>query len=223
MTSSSALPSASGEEGSGRRAPRPSGGCGGRHPPDRRGRSSRALRPCRLRRPCRRRPGHRPSAARRACDLGRGERRSGDEGALDDDVLVLGKRPRQGPASIIEAEEAAGIGPRRPLVGLVPGGRRELADLLGRPVRRLFGQPCVGLGLGHFDEGLHLVERELPLGQGISDLGERRELGGGGDPFAAVAAETPHRWTSQATMEVAPSTRHARRRSSSATAARSWL
>lgn len=117
--------------------------------------------------------------------------RSGDEGALHDDVLIFGERPRQCPAAVVEAEEAAGIGPRRPLVGLVPGRQRQLADLFGRPVRRLFGQPHVGLGLGHLDERLHLVERELPLRQGISDPGEGREFGGGGDPFTRGGGRDP--------------------------------
>ncbi len=39
----------------------------------------------------------------------------------------------------------------------------------------------------------------------------------------AVVAVTPQRWTSHATMEVAPSTRQALRRSSSTTAASNWL
>ena len=39
----------------------------------------------------------------------------------------------------------------------------------------------------------------------------------------AVAALTPQRCTSQATMDVAPSTRQARRRSNSTTASSNWL
>ncbi len=142
---------------------------------------------------------------------------------LDDGVLVLGQRSAQGSTSIVEAEEPPGVKAGRPFVGLVPRGQRELADLLRRPACRLFGQLGIRFGLGHFDEWLDLVEGELSLRQGIGDLGQGRELGSRRDPFAAVAAETLHRWTSQATMEVAPSTRQARRRSSSATAARSWL
>jgi len=57
--------------------------------------------------------------------------RPSNKRALHDDVLVFGQRPRQGPTPIVEAEEAAGVHPGGPLVGLVPGGQRELADLLG--------------------------------------------------------------------------------------------
>src|ERR1700733_4894083 len=99
---------------------------------------------------------------------------SGGERGLDDDVLVLWERPGQGPASIVEAEEAPGEGTRGTFVGLVPGGLGELADLLGRPMRGLFSQLCVRHGLGYFDEGFYLVEGELPLRERIGDLGERR-------------------------------------------------
>ena len=157
------------------------------------------------------------------CAISTAARGSGNERTLDDEVLVVRKRAGQCSTSIVEAEGSPGIGARRLLVGLVPRGQRELADLLGRPVRGLFGQPGVRLGLGHLDEWLHLVKGELSLRQRIGDLGEGRKLGRRGHPLRAVAAETAHRCTSQATMEVAPSTRQARRRSSSATAARSWL
>ena len=50
-------------------------------------------------------------------------------------------------------------------------------------MRRLFSQLRVGLGFGHFDEGLHLVEGEFPLRQRVRDLGERVELGCRRDPF----------------------------------------
>ncbi len=109
---------------------------------------------------------------------------SGDERALDDDVLILGKCPCQGSASIIEAEETPGESARGPLVGVIPCGLGEFADLLGGPVCGLLCQLCVRLRLGHFDEGLHLVERELPLGERIGDVGERGKASGSGHPFA---------------------------------------
>ena len=146
--------------------------------------ASRAAAPLPRRRPCRRRPGRRPSAGRTASDHADDRPARAIERALDHGVLVLGKRPGQGPAPVVEAEEAPGVEAGRPLVGLVPCGQRELADLLGGPVRRLFGQLGVRLGLGHLDEGLDLVERELSLGERIGDLGERRELGGRRHPFA---------------------------------------
>ena len=61
--------------------------------------------------------------------------------------------------------------------------RWQLADLLGRPAGCLFGQGGVGLGLGHLDEGLDLVERQLSLGQRVRNLRELPQLGRCGDPF----------------------------------------
>ncbi len=72
----------------------------------------------------------------------------------------------------------------RAFLGLIPSSQGKLADLLGGPVRRLFGELGVGLGLGDFDERLHLVEGELSSRQRIGDLGQRWELGGCGDPFS---------------------------------------
>ena len=114
-----------------------------------------------------------------------------NECALHDDVLVLGERPRQGPTPIIEAEEATGVEADGPFVGLIPGGQCELADLLGGPVGRFFSQASVRFGLGHLDERPYLVERELSLGQGLGDLGERREPGRGCHPLASGGGGHP--------------------------------
>ena len=95
-----------------------------------------------------------------------------NERALDHGVVVLGERPRQSPAPVVEAEEAPGVEPGRALVGLVPCGQCQLADLLGRPVRRLFSELCIGIWLGDLDERLDLVEGELPVRQRIGDLGQ---------------------------------------------------
>jgi hypothetical protein len=88
-------------------------------------------------------------------------------------------------------------------------------------VRRLFGQPGVRLGLGHFHERFTWSKESFPCESASAILGSDGRRAAAVTHSRAVAAETPHRWTSQATMEVAPSTRHARRWSSSATAPRS--
>ena len=107
----------------------------------------------------------------------------GDEGALHDGVLVLGEHAGQTAPPVVETQEAPGELAGRLDVGLVPRRDGELAHLLGRPAGCLFGQGGVGLGLGHLDEGLDLVERQLSLGQRVRNLRELPQLGRCGDPF----------------------------------------
>ena len=106
-----------------------------------------------------------------------------DERALHRGVLILGEHAGQAAPPVVETEKTPGVEAGRPLVRFVPCGDRELPYLFGRPPGRLLRQRCVGLGPGHLDERLDLVEGELPLRQGIGDLGQRVELGRRGHPI----------------------------------------
>ena len=143
---------------------------------------------------------------------------------LTTSVLVLGKRPGQSAAPIVEAEEAPGVGARssaRRTGSAWPARARGPAwPTSAWPVRPSWASVS---GLATSTSGLTWSKESFPCDSASAILGSEGSLAAAVTHSRAVAAETPHRWTSQATMEVAPSTRQARRRSSSATAARSWL
>ena len=134
----------------------------------------------------------------------------GDERALDDGVLVLGEHAGQAPASIVEAEEAPGVEAGRPLVGLVPSGharaRGPAWPTSASPVR-----PAVASvsGLATSTRGFTWSKESFPCDSASAILGSDGSLAAAVTHSRAVAAETPQRWTSQATMDVAPSTRQA--------------
>ena len=76
-------------------------------------------------------------------------------------------------------------------------------------------------GLATSTRGLTWSNESFPLDSASEICGSWLSLAAAVTHSRAVAAVTPHRCTSQPTMEVAPSTRQARRRSSSTTAASS--
>ena len=78
-------------------------------------------------------------------------------------------------------------------------------------------------GLATSTRGLTWSKESFPCERASEILGSAWSLAAAVTHSRAVAAVTPQRWTSQATMDVAPSTRQAFRRSSSTTAASSWL
>jgi len=136
---------------------------------------------------------------------------SGDERALDDDVLVLRERPGQGPAPIVEAKETPGEGTRGPFVGLVPSSQSESRTCLADQCVASSASLASVSGLATSTRGFTWSKESFPCESASAILGSDGRRAAAVTHSRAVAAETPHRWTSQTTIEVAPSTRHARR------------
>ena len=97
--------------------------------------------------------------------------------------------------------------------------------------RTCFADQCVACsasvasvsGFATSTSGLTWSKESFPGDRASEILGSSFNLVAAVTHSRAVAAVTPHRCTNQATIDVAPSTRQALRRSSSTTAANSWL
>ena len=97
--------------------------------------------------------------------------------------------------------------------------------------RTCFADQCVACsasvasvsGFATSTSGLTWSKESFPCDRASEILGSSFNLVAAVTHSRAVAAATPHCCTNQATIDVAPSTRQALRRSSSTTAANSWL